>query len=214
MANFKKTFFISIIFFLVFSFRSYGEIVKKVTANGNDRISLETIIMFADIELGKNYEASDINLIIKKLYESAFFSNISVELQEGLLNITVVENPIINNIVFIGEKANKYIEAFSERLNLKEKSSYVSNYIKSDINIIKNFYRLLGFYFVKIDLDVEKLDKNRVNLIYTLDKGKKAKISKIYFLGDKKVRDNRLRNIITSQESKFWKFISKNVYLN
>ena len=49
--------------------------------------------------------------------------------------------------------------------NKKNISNYIEIYIKSDINIIKEFYRLLGYYFVKIDLDVEKLDKNRVNLI-------------------------------------------------
>ena len=61
---------------------------------------------------------------------------------------------------------------------------------------------------------IEKLEKNRVNLVYSIDKGEKAKISKIYFLGDKKIRDKKLRDIITSQESRFWKFVSRNVYLN
>ena len=51
-------------------------------------------------------------------------------------------------------------------------------------------------------------------MIYTINKKDKAKIAKIYFLGDKKIRDSRLRNVITSTEAKFWKFISKNVYLN
>ena len=67
---------------------------------------------------------------------------------------------------------------------------------------------------MKIDAEIEQLNQNRVNLIYTIDKGEKAKISRIYFLGDKKIRENRLRDIITSQEAKFWKFISRNVYLN
>ena len=58
------------------------------------------------------------------------------------------------------------------------------------------------------------MKSNRVNLIYSIDKGEKAKISKIYFLGDKKFRDKKLRDIITSQESRFWKFISRNVYLS
>ena len=91
----------------------------------------------------------------------------------------------------------------------------VNNYnIKHDIKQIKVFYRALGFYFVKIDTEIEKLKKNRVDIIFSIDKGKKAKITKIYFLGDKKIRDKKLRDIITSQESKFWKFISRNVYLN
>ena len=73
---------------------------------------------------------------------------------------------------------------------------------------------MLGFYFVKIDAEIENLAKNRVNIIYSIDKGEKAKISKIYFLGDKKIRDKKLRDVIVSQEAKFWKFISRNVYLN
>ena len=78
MGNFKKIFFVFILLFLVFSVKSYSEIVKKVEAKGNERISLETIVIFGDIEIGKNYESSDINLLIKKLYDTTFFSNISV----------------------------------------------------------------------------------------------------------------------------------------
>ena len=84
----------------------------------------------------------------------------------------------------------------------------------NDINFMKGFYRSLGYYFVKIETEIQTLDKNRVNLTFIIDKGEKAKISKIYFLGDKKLRDKKLRDIITSQEAKFWKVVSKNVYLS
>ena len=214
MSNIKKILLICVCFLLFFGIKSNAEIVNEVKIEGNERISLETIVIFGDIKIGSNYEASDINLLIKKLYETRFFANISVELKDGKLIIAVKENPIINTLVFKGEKAKKYTEALTPLLLLREKTSYIENYIKSDINKIKEFYRAIGFYFIKIDAEVEKLERNRVNLIYTLDKGKKAKISKIYFLGDKKIREKRLRDIITSQESKFWKFISKNVYLN
>ena len=214
MANFKKIFVAILLFFIFFNVNSYSEVVNKVNVKGNDRISLETIIIFGDVAIGKNYETSDVNLLIKKLYESNFFSNISVKLENNILSIVVKENPIINSIIFDGEKAKKYKEKIRELLILREKSSYTANSIKHDINQIKVFYRTLGFYFVKIDAEIEKLEKNRVDVIFSIDKGKKAKISKIYFLGDKKMRDKKLRDIITSQESKFWKFISRNVYLN
>ena len=214
MANFKKIFVAILLFFIFFNVNSYSEVVNKVNVKGNDRISLETIMIFGDVAIGKNYETSDVNLLIKKLYESNFFSNISVKLENNILSIVVEENPIINSIIFDGEKAKKYKEVIRELLTLREKSSYTANSIKHDINQIKVFYRTLGFYFVKIDAEIEKLKKNRVDIIFSIDKGKKAKITKIYFLGDKKIRDKKLRDIITSQESKFWKFISRNVYLN
>ena len=214
MNDFKKIFFVFILFFLTFSVKSYAEIVNKVEVEGNERITLETIVIFADITIGKNYEPSDITTMIKKLYETNFFSNISIELQDGQLNIIVAENPIINSLVLKGEKAEKYRSAITEKLILREKTSFLENYVKSDINLLKTFYRQLGFYFVKIDLEVEKMKGNRVNLIYSINKGEKTKISKIYFLGDKKIRDKKLRDVITSQEGRFWKFLSRNVYLN
>ncbi len=214
MGAIKKILIIFILFFHTFSSSTYSEVVSKVEVQGNERISLETIIIFGDISIGKDYDSNDVNLLIKKLYETNFFSNISVELNNNKLNISVQENPIINEIIFKGEKANKYREAITGLLNLREKSSFISNSVKSDVNIIREFYKSLGFYFVTIDVEKEVLEKNRVNLIYTIDKKEKAKIAKIYFLGDKKIRDNRLRNVITSQEAKFWKFISRNIYLN
>ena len=62
-------------------------------------------------------------------------------------------------------------------------------------------------------LKLEKFNNNRINLIYFLDKGKKTYINKINFTGDKKIKDKRLRDIIVSEEKKFWKFLTKNTFL-
>ena len=214
MVDFKKIITLIILFLTFCNVSSYSEVVNKVEVKGNNRISSETIMIFGDIVVGNNYEQSDVSLLIKKLYETNYFSNISAELINNKLTIVVEENPIVYSIIFKGEKAQKYIEAIKEFLLVREKSSYVSNNIKHDINQIKSFYRQLGFYFVKIDAEIEELEKNRVNIFYSIDTGEKAKISKIYFLGDKKFRDTKLRDIIVSEENKFWKFISRNVYLN
>ncbi|RZO48344.1 MAG: outer membrane protein assembly factor BamA [Candidatus Pelagibacterales bacterium] len=214
MVSFRKISTLIILFFAFFSGNSYSEVVNKVVVNGNERISSETIMVFGDITVGANYEESDINLLIKKLYETNYFSNISVEFEDNKITINVKENPIVYSITFNGEKTKKNVERMKEFLLVKEKTSFVKNNIKTDINQIKSFYRELGYYFVKIDAEIEKLEKNRVNIFYTVDTGEKAKISKIYFLGDKKFRDTKLRDVILSEEAKFWKFLSRNIYLN
>ena len=213
MTVLKKIFITFILLFTFFVSKSYAEVVDKVQVEGNERISLETIVIFGDISVGKNYEAPDINILIKKLYETTFFSKISIDLENNILKILVEENPIVDSIVFDGEKADKYKEQIEEQLSIKEKGSFVESYIKNDLSVLKEFYRVLGYYFVNIEVEIEKLKNNRVNLVYTIDKGEKAKIAKIYFLGDKKIRDKKLRDVITSQEATFWKFLSRNVYL-
>ena len=64
MNNFNKIFFAFLVFLLTFAFNSYSEVVKQVKVEGNERISLETVIIFADITLGDNYEAAELNKII------------------------------------------------------------------------------------------------------------------------------------------------------
>ena len=214
MQRFKKIFSFILLFFVFLNGNSYSEVVKNIEIKGNERISKETIIVFGDISIGKDYNSSDLNSLIKKLYATSFFSDISASIQGNILNITVKENPIIKSIIFDGEKAKKYIEKLTDILKLKENGPYIENNIKSDINLIKEFYRTLGFYFVKIEAETVTLKKNKINIRYIIDKGDKAKIVKIYFIGDKKIREKKLRDVITSQEAQFWKFISRNVYLS
>ena len=167
MINLKKI-IASFLLFVFLNMKAYAEVVNKVEVKGNQRVTLETIVIFGDIIIGNNYETSDINSLIKKLYQTNFFKNISVDLINGKLTITVEENPVIKSIIFKGEKAVKYKETIKELLTLRENTSFLESFVKSDINIVKEVYRSLGFYFVKIDLDLEKLDKNRVNLVYTI----------------------------------------------
>ena len=214
MANIKKILCFVLLFFVFLNTNSYSEVVKKVEIHGNERISKETIIVFGDVQMGKDYTSSDVNSLIKKLYKTSFFSNISITVKNNILNITVKENPIIKSIILDGEKAKKFKKKIIELLILKENGPFVEANIKKDINLIKEFYRTLGFYFIKIDTEIVSLEKNKINIQYTIDKGEKAKIAKIYFLGDKQIREKKLRDVITSQEAQFWKFISRNVYLS
>ena len=58
------------------------------------------------------------------------------------------------------------------------------------------------------------ISNNTIDLIYNINLGQKALIGKIKFIGDKKIKDRKLRNIIVSEENKFWKIISSKKYLD
>ena len=69
MTNFKKIIIFSILFFTFCNFSAYSEVVNKVVVKGNERISSETIAIFGDVMLGKNYEEA-----VKKWNEKMAFS--------------------------------------------------------------------------------------------------------------------------------------------
>ena len=116
-----------------------ADILKKVEITGNKRISHETIKVYGDIQLNKNYEDEDINQVIKKLYGTNFFSNISTGFSGGVLTVNVKENPIIFTIEVQGEEAKKFKEQILKIISLKERSSFIENFVKSDTELIKNF---------------------------------------------------------------------------
>ena len=78
------------------------------------------------------------------------------------------------------------------------------------MNIIRNFYASIGYNFADIKVKRKEIDNDNLDLVFEIERGEITKISKISFFGDKKIREKRLRDIIASEEDKFWKIITRN----
>jgi outer membrane protein insertion porin family len=169
--------------------------------------------MFSDIDQGQDINNFEINEIIKNLYETNFFNNVSVILENNKISIIVDEAPLIESIIISGVKAKKNQELIRENLTLKARSSFNDFQLLQEVNIIESTVKSLGYYFVKVEPFIETLENNMINIEYKVDLGNKAKISKISFLGDKIFKDKKLKSIIISEEYKFWKIITGKKYL-
>ena len=201
-----------IFFYLFLSSWLRAEIINKIIIEGNERISFETIKMFADVSIGDDLSDYDLNMILKKLYNTNFFDIVSVKIIDKNLFIKVDENPIIQNISYQGIKSSKILEGLKKNVLLKSRSSYNLVLLEKDIKSIKSFLKNLGYYFSKIEISKEELNDNKINLTYNISLGEKAKIQKISFIGDKIFKDKKLKSIILSEEYKPWKFLSgKNI---
>ena len=213
---FRKIFKINLcLLFIFFSTISIAEIIKDITINGNKRISKESIIVFGNIKKNTDYQKSDLNSILKNLYETNFFNIVDIDIKNNSLIIDVVENPIIESLEINGIKSKKLTEMLLENIELKSRKSYIESTFLKDLTLVKNIIKSNGYYFAEITTKAIKNTKqNSIKLFYEVDLGKKAKIHEIQFIGDKKIKDRKLGNIITSEESRFWKFISNSVYLD
>ena len=95
------------------------------------------------------------------------------------------------------------------------KMGYDAEAYLCDVSRINNVLKTNGFYFAKVEPAITKNDElNSINLKINIDRGQKTRIKEIVFLGDKKIKDKKLLEVIASEEHKFWKFISNKVYLN
>ena len=202
-------------FCFVFSFSfSLSETINSIRITGNERVSDSTIKMFSNIKINSNYTENDLNDLLFKLYETNFFKDIQLDINNKILSINVVENPIIQTLSITGIKAKKIKEPILASLILKEKSSFTELKVNADENRIVNYLKNIGYYFASVESSYTDIGNNLVVVKYDVDLGKKAKIKKIKFLGDKHYKESTLRNIILSEEYKFWKFISGKRFLN
>ncbi len=212
MANFLLKIVI-LFFFLLTSVSS--EIVKKFEISGNKRISDETIIIFSDINLNDEVTKSELDRVIKNLYKTNFFRNIILNFENQILSLKVEENPIIENLQLEGIKKQSLVEFIKDKMQLSEMKSFDQELLSADLDLISNILKTNGFYFAKISSSKNVNDElNTVDLKINIELGEKAKIKKIIFLGEKIFKDKRLKEVIASDEHKFWKFISRNVYIN
>ena len=210
-----KTLFKSVcLIFLFISSQAFSDIVNEIKITGNDRISDETIKLFISVNTQEKISDVKLNNIINDLYETNFFKNISVKFEDQILLINVIENPIIENILYKGIKSKRILEIIKQETAIKQRSSYNESIIKKDKLKIKNILKNLGYYNVNLDILIEQSKNNLVSITYDVDLGKKSKIKKITFIGNKVFKDKKLRRIITSSEYKFWKFITGRKFLN
>ena len=206
---------LNIIFLITFCSNLSAEIVKNVKVDGNKRISQETILVLGQININDDYDDNKLNDVLKNLYNSNFFSNIDIDILNETLIINVTENPIIEDVRITGVKNKSVIKSLTENISLKNRVSFTDDLLNGDINLIKNILKTNGYYFSKIKPSIiENNELNSIEIEIEIDLGEKAKIKEITFIGDKKIKDKKLLEVIASEEHKFWKFISNKVFLN
>ena len=213
---FVNRFFIKTIFFLSFFFTTcaYSSSLNKIIINGNDRISDETVKLFISVNVGDQINNVKLNQILNDLYDTNFFKDISVNFNNQTLYLDLIENPIIENISFKGIKSNRILDILKKETSIKSRSSFNEILFKKEKLLIENILKNLGYYNSNLDILIEEKKNNLIDITYEINLGKKSKIGKITFIGNKVFKDKKLRNIVTSTEYKFWRFISGRKYLN
>ena len=209
-----KYIFIIVIFLKLTFINAYADVINSVDVKNNKRITKESIITFSGIKLGNDYTQDQLNKILQDLYDTNFFSDIKFKLDNGTLIVFVEERKIIQSIVLNGVKAEKTKKSILKNLSLREKTPYVKFLANQDIKKIERALNSAGYYFNKVQVQMKDNTNDTVDLIYNIDLGERALIKDIIFTGNKYYKDKKLKNVIVSEESKFWKFISNKKYLN
>ncbi|MDG1859523.1 MAG: outer membrane protein assembly factor BamA, partial [Emcibacteraceae bacterium] len=184
-----------------------GVVINSVEVSGNQRIEKETIETYLFLSAGDTYTDERGDASLKRLFGTGLFSDVDVGRRGSTLVVEVVENPIINRIVFEGNKY-KDDEDLYEEVQLRPRIVFSRARVRADVQRILEVYRRGGRFAAAVEPKVIQLEQNRVNLVFEVSEGAKSVIGKINFLGNRVFNNDILRTKLATVESRWWKFLA------
>ncbi len=206
----KKTCLIAVLsfFFLSFDALAADYRVNAIEVEGLQRVERETVISYLDIAPQSQVSQSELDQAFKNLYATGLFSDVKITpAANGVLKVSVMENPIIGERAFDGNKKldDKILEG---EVQSAPNTLYSKNKIQQDVKRILNLYKRAGRYDVKVEPKIIDRDQNRVDLIFEIDEGTEAEISRINFLGNTHYSASDLKDVLMSKESRWYRIFS------
>jgi outer membrane protein insertion porin family len=208
--NMKKIFAALTIFLSVTAVeaRADSAYVKSIEVEGIERVERDTILSYLDVKPGENVSQEKLDEALKRIYATGLFTDIGFDITEsGVLIVKVAENPIINKRVFDG---NKKIDdnILESEVRLAPRSIYSRAKVQEDVQRILEVYKRSGRYAAVVEPKIIKRDQNRVDLVFEIDEGPLAKVSKLNFVGNTHYSDDDLSTEIMTKESRWYRIFS------
>jgi outer membrane protein insertion porin family len=185
------------------------ETVQRIIVTGNERIEQSTILSYLPLQIGEAVGAAKIDLALKALFRTDLFSDVKIGLSNGDLTIAVVENPIINKVVFEGNSGIKE-DKLRDEVSIRPRGIFTKSKVQSDIQRIIELYRRSGRISATVTPKIVELPQKRVDLIFEINEGPKSGVLRVNFLGNKEFSDNDLRDVVVTEQSIWYKFFTSN----
>ncbi|MCA6238666.1 MAG: outer membrane protein assembly factor BamA [Phenylobacterium sp.] len=183
--------------------------VQRIIVVGNERIEQSTILSYLPIGVGDTVDPARIDLALKALFRTDLFSDVKVGLSDGDLTIQVVENPIINRVVFEGNSGLKE-DKLRDEITVRPRGIFTRAKVQSDVQRIIELYRRSGRISAAVTPKIVELPQKRVDLIFEISEGEKSGVLGVNFLGNVEFSDNDLRDVVVTEESAWYRFFSNN----
>lgn len=184
-----------------------GVVIRDIRVVGNKRVEPETVKSYLTFSAGERYSSEKADESFKALFATGLFQDVQINLSGAVVVVTVVESPVVNRVAFEGNKDIKD-DVLKAEVQLKERAIYTRARVQSDVQRILNVYQRSGYYAVEVEPKIVELEHNRVDLIFEIREGGSTKVYSINFIGNEAFSDSQLREIVSTSESAWYKFLS------
>lgn len=184
--------------------------ISRILVRGNQRIDQTTVLSYLPIQPGDTVDAAVLDVAVRTLTRTQLFADVQLGVQpNGDLIVEIVENPIINQVVFEGNGAISETK-LREEVTLRPRGIYTRARIQEDVGKIVELYRLSGRISATVTPKIVQLEQNRVDVVFEIDEGPETGVRAITFLGNSAFSDSDLREVMVTQQSAWWRLFTTN----
>ena len=187
--------------------QSTDGVISGIEVTGNLRVEPDTVRSYMPIRVGQPASAADINRALKSLFNTGLFADVAIERKGTGLQVRVVENPIVNRVAFEGNAKIKN-DVLEPEVQLRPRTVFTRAKAQADVQRIIDLYQRSGRFGARVEPKVIQQDQNRVDVVFEIEEGPVTGIRRINFIGNELYSDSRLRRVIATRESRWWRFLS------
>ena len=199
---------------IVFIFLSKNLFAKNIVFEGLEKLSINDIQTFTNIDLFKNnYNENEIDIITKDLFSSDLISDIKLSESQDSYIFEIFEFVLINQI-YINGNINISDDIIINNISSKPNSFLLDDHVEKDIILIRNIYSNKGYNNTTVSVTSEKFSKDKINLIFSINESYPSKVKKISILGNNFFSDKYLLKKINSKNVSDFNFFSSGSNLN
>ena len=176
-------------------------IISAVTVRGIDRIDKGTVLSYVPVRAGERFEPGrDSGRVIRTLYDSGLFHDVSLARSDKELVVTVAERPSIVEVDITGNKvlSDDQMDETLRTLGLAPGRIFRRAVLDNLETEVRQVYFSRGQYGTRVTSSIEELDNNRVNVKIDIEEGVVAKISHVSIVGNKAFDEETLLDLLDS----------------
>lgn len=182
-------------------------IIKSVDVTGSQRIEPDTVRSYIQLRPGQTYSKVSLDQAIRDLFQTELFEDAQIRDNNGALTIEVRENPVINRVLFEGNKRLKE-DKLNPEIKLAPRQIFTPSKVRADVARIIELYKRQGRYAASVEPKKVPLDQNRVDVVYEINEGPKSKVRQINIIGNHVFGDEKLRAQMATKTSRLSHLLS------
>ncbi|WP_404339859.1 outer membrane protein assembly factor BamA [Sphingomonas sp. MMS12-HWE2-04] len=185
-------------------------VIKSLRVEGSQRIEPETVMSYTRLRVGDTYTNETLDQAVKDLYASDLLADVQIEGgQTGDLIIRIRENPVINRVIYEGNKRLKQ-DKIGKEVKLAPRQIFTRTAVRADVARIIELYRRQGRFAASVEPKMVSLDQNRVDVIFEINEGAKSKVRQINIIGNEVFPDGKLRGEMATKTASLMHLMSSN----